>query len=129
MTKPALSLAIAMAAAVALISWTAAEAAPDTATGRGAIAPAAAKLQPHTCPYRQYVPAGHWGNSGTVLVGYTINADGTVGDVHIVESSGHEELDQAAVACASSGWLYRPATRNGVAVAVPWTVRITLKYR
>jgi len=66
------------------------------------------------------------GHEGTVTLGMTIEPDGSVTNVHVVNSSGHDELDQGAVSCASS-WHYKPALQNGQPVAVPW--QASVKYR
>ncbi len=62
---------------------------------------------------------------GTVVLGFTVTPQGTVTDVKVVSSSGHDALDQAAVACAAQ-WQYKPAMQNGQPVAVSW--KATVKY-
>jgi protein TonB len=54
---------------------------------------------------------------GTVTLRLAIGADGGVSDAAIVTSSGSDRLDQAAVAWVKSHWRYKPATRDGAAVA------------
>ncbi|HEX3673778.1 MAG TPA: TonB family protein [Rhizomicrobium sp.] len=56
-------------------------------------------------------------------VHYTITETGAVKDPVVVVSSGDVDLDKAAIACASA-WLYTPATRGGVPVAVGWNTTI-----
>jgi protein TonB len=55
------------------------------------------------------------GEQGTVLLEILILADGSVGEVRIKESSGHERLDETA-AKAVKRWRYTPAKRAGVAI-------------
>lgn len=64
----------------------------------------------------QYPPEGiRLGYEGTVLVRFSVSATGSVDQVEVVESSGYELLDQAAVEAIQS-WQGRPATRGGVAI-------------
>jgi TonB family protein len=53
------------------------------------------------------------GEEGDTELQFTVAANGTVKDVSVANSSGHDMLDQAAVQCAAQ-WRYKPATRNGV---------------
>jgi protein TonB len=55
--------------------------------------------------------------TGTTTVAVHIGADGSVESVNLMDSSGHDSLDQAAIRCISSTWRYRPATQNGQPVA------------
>lgn len=54
------------------------------------------------------------GDTGTVNLSLLIGADGRVADARVQKSSGHRELDRAAVD-ALSLCKFKPATRNGVA--------------
>lgn len=82
--------------------------------------------KPHNCQ-RSYPPlAMRLNHEGVTTIGFTIQPDGSVSNVHVVESSGHDELDQAAIPCASS-WTYKPAMQNGQPVAVPWTTKVQWK--
>jgi TonB family protein len=49
---------------------------------------------------------------GMVVLKLLVLADGTVGAVEIVRSSGHQALDAEAVR-AGRGWRFEPATRDG----------------
>ncbi len=60
---------------------------------------------------------------GTVTVGFTVTAQGAVTNVGIISSSGSSVLDDASVACVSQ-FQYKPATRNGQPIEVPWKVVI-----
>jgi len=82
--------------------------------------------RPHECQSKYPPLAMRLGHDGTVTLGMTIEPDGSVTNVHVVNSSGHDELDQGAVSCASS-WHYKPALQNGQPVAVPW--QASVKYR
>ena len=64
---------------------------------------------------------------GTVILYAVIRADGSVGDVRVLQSL-HESLD--ANACRALGrWRFRPATKNGVPVDLEAVVRIPFKAR
>ncbi|MGH9809793.1 MAG: energy transducer TonB, partial [Terriglobia bacterium] len=67
-----------------------------------AISSPAAVGRPHNCPQAKWYPslAVRLNHEGTTTLGFTVNTDGSISDVHVVNSSGHEELDQAAVQCA-----------------------------
>jgi periplasmic protein TonB len=83
--------------------------------------------RPHACGRAQYpalaVRLNHEGNTS---LSFTIGTDGGVSNVSVTNSSGHDELDQAAVTCASS-WSYKPAIQNGQPVAVPWKTTVQWK--
>jgi TonB family protein len=57
------------------------------------------------------------GISGTTVLKIMIDADGTVDSAIVLESSGHDRLDSAAVA-NSSKLLYRPAEQGGEPVPI-----------
>ncbi|PCK33700.1 TonB family protein [Pseudoalteromonas piscicida] len=52
---------------------------------------------------------------GTVLLKIYIEADGSVSEIEIHESSGHSRLDQSARATVKH-WQYQPATQDGQAI-------------
>lgn len=60
---------------------------------------------------------------GIVVLKILIETDGLVGKVTVLQSSGYEILDRAAVK-AVKRWRYRPALVNGIAVARQAQVRI-----
>lgn len=60
---------------------------------------------------------------GSVLVRIHVDADGRVSSVEVLESSGHERLDEAARAGVRS-WRFEPALRDGVPVAGTYDHRI-----
>jgi TonB family protein len=57
------------------------------------------------------------GWEGTVLLNLLINAHGEVEKVEIAKSSGYELLDRQARASVGA-WRFKPARRNGIAIAV-----------
>lgn len=80
----------------------------------------------HECQSKYPPLAMRLGHEGTVLLGMTVGQDGSVSNVHVIQSSGHDELDQGAVSCASS-WHYKPAMQNNQAVAAEW--KASVKYK
>lgn len=77
------------------------------------------KQQPE---YPEIAQQNNW--EGRVLLSAYIKEDGSIGEVKVVKSSGHGELDEAAIA-ALRGWRFEPAKRGDVAqgswVRVPFT--------
>ena len=55
--------------------------------------------------------------TGTVVVRSLIDADGSVRQVELLETSGSEHLDSAALN-AAAGWSYEPAMLDGLPIAV-----------
>jgi len=66
-------------------------------------------------PYPRRAERNGW--EGTVLLSLTINASGEVEKVGIVKTSGYELLDHQARESVSA-WRFKPARRNGIAIAV-----------
>ena len=62
--------------------------------------------------------------AGTTLMQFTIDDTGSVVDPVIAQSSGNSQTDALAMACVRT-WHYKPATQNGVPVAVPWRAKVT----
>ena len=56
--------------------------------------------------------------SGDVIVRYDVTVDGTAAGVTMVQSSGFDRLDRAAVICVAHHWRNTPALHDGAAVAV-----------
>lgn len=74
-----------------------------------------------------YPESAVWdGAEGTAQVAFRIDTDGKVKNVTVVKSTGHEDLDVATIGCVSR-WSYKPATRAGVAVEVPWQAMVQWK--
>ncbi|WP_051382813.1 energy transducer TonB [Gloeobacter kilaueensis] len=72
--------------------------------------------------YPEIAQQNNW--EGKVIVKAYINADGSVGEVQVVRSSGHAELDQAAIE-AVKRTRFEPAHRGEEAVAAWVRVPIT----
>lgn len=53
-------------------------------------------------------------------VGFIVAADGTLADLHVIDSSGDADIDERIVKCVS-GYTFKPATHNGMPVAAPDT--------
>ena len=80
----------------------------------------------HSCMREYPAVAQRLNQQGTTTIRFTVNSDGSVANVQVVNSSGFDSLDQAAIRCASS-WRYKPALENGQAVAAPWTANMLWK--
>jgi protein TonB len=94
---------------------------------RGITAPVSISAS-HNCE-KQYPPtAVRLNQQGTTTVRFTVNTDGSVFNVYVARSSGHEMLDEAAIRCAFS-WRYRPALQNGWPVRASWTTNVLWKLR
>ena len=66
------------------------------------------------------------GQQGTALVRAKLNAAGAINHAYVYQSSGHPQLDQAALA-AVNDWSFEPAISNGIAV-VAW-VEVPVNFR
>jgi protein TonB len=78
--------------------------------------PARAIMATHTTP--EYPPVSRRiGEQGTLRLKLTIGTDGHVTNALVVNSSGHDRLDTAAVEWVKAHWLYQPAKRGAEAVA------------
>jgi protein TonB len=75
-------------------------------------------------PYPKRAERNGW--EGTVLLRLAITAAGAVEKVEIAETSGYELLDQQARASVSA-WRFKPARRNGIAIAA--TVQQPILFR
>jgi protein TonB len=65
------------------------------------------------------------GETGTVLLRITVGVDGTVTNASLVQSSGFQRLDEAALK-GSRKLKFRPATRGGV--PLEWTYELPVRY-
>lgn len=79
--------------------------------------------KPHVCLQDYPAISVRLGEQGTTTIGFTITPEGHVENVHVVNSSGSERLDNAAVNCAGS-WRYKGAIKDNVPVAVPWKAEV-----
>lgn len=68
------------------------------------------------------------GIGGRVLVTCTVNADGRVAATSIKQSSGHPELDKAAVNAVNK-WKFKPATKAGRKVKATCVVPFNFEVR
>jgi TonB family protein len=59
---------------------------------------------------------------------FTVGSDGHVIDPVVKGSSGNADLDEASSRCVAR-WTYRPAEKNGVAIAAPWKAFVEWKQR
>jgi protein TonB len=75
-------------------------------------------------PYPQQ--ARQQGVEGTVVLRLTVRADGTPSDVRLSQSSGHTDLDNAAVAHVRRS-RFSPALRNGEPVSATITFRVKFR--
>ncbi|MBU6299470.1 MAG: energy transducer TonB [Alphaproteobacteria bacterium] len=64
-----------------------------------------------------------FGDEGTTNLAFQVQADGTVSDIKVAQSSGSERLDRAAVDCVKR-WHYRPAIKDGKLADVPWAAQV-----
>lgn len=99
--------------------------APAPVVKPAAIAPTSARAIEATHTIPPYPPvARRLGQEGTVLLALDIGPDGRVHNAAVLNSSGHNRLDDAAIAWVRAHWRYHPATRDGHPVAAHTTVRI-----
>jgi len=68
------------------------------------------------------------GWEGTVRLRFIVNTQGTVDEVTVVESSGHREIDQAAIDCIKQ-WRFSPALKTGVPIAAVVTLPVSFDLR
>lgn len=81
------------------------------------------KLYAPTPAYPFLARKNQW--EGVTLLEILVRADGLIGETSIIQSSGYRVLDRAAVK-AVKRWRYRPAFKNGKAVA--WRLRVRVKF-
>jgi len=79
--------------------------------------------RPHNCD--KYYPRDlqRQGIEGTTTLAFQVTRQGWVEDIKIAQSSGNRLLDRWAEFCASH-WHYKPATRDGSPVEVPWEAKV-----
>ncbi len=68
------------------------------------------------------------GHQGRVLIRVAVLGNGLVGRAMVAQSSGHGSLDRAALS-AVERWRFRPALRDGKAVAATLTVPVVFRLR
>jgi TonB family protein len=62
------------------------------------------------------------GHEGTTVLSYQIE-NGVAKNIRVAETSGYDELDQAAIGCVSN-FQYLPVTQDGQPFAIDWTTKI-----
>jgi len=67
------------------------------------------------------------GYEGTVQLRIVVDEHGSVASAEIQASSGHADLDEAAVAWVKSHWRYAPATQNGAPAKADTTAVVTFR--
>jgi TonB family protein len=75
--------------------------------------------RPHDCEHYFPQDLRYDGAQGETTLAFMVTADGHVSDINVTKSSGNDELDAAAVTCASH-WLYKLANPDAAPKAVPW---------
>jgi TonB family protein len=96
---------------------------PKLAAG---IVPPVAVGRSHLCMTR-YPPAALRAHAtGAITTSFTIATDGTVKDLAVTKSSGNIALDSVAIKCVS-GWLYKPASKDGHPIEVPGSAVVEFK--
>lgn len=66
------------------------------------------------------------GIEGKTVLKVTILFGGTIGEIKILQSSGRDDFDQAAVECVKK-WKFKPAMQSGIRVAMPVQIPITFE--
>jgi TonB family protein len=79
---------------------------------------------PHICGKHYPTSAIRAYEQGETTLVYRVGVDGHTEDFHVLGTSGHADLDNATIACASK-WTYSPAQLNGRAVEVLWVSRVS----
>jgi protein TonB len=105
---------------LAFLAWlVAGGAAAQDSVGSAFDVPSRALADSHNCA--GYYPAlsQRLSQSGSVLIGYDVSADGALTNVAVLQSSGFKGLDDAALLCVSQHWRNTPAMKHGVPVRSP----------
>lgn len=84
--------------------------------------------RPHTCQQEYPAISMRLGEQGTTTVSFTVNPDGSVSNPKVVQSSGSERLDQAALSCVTE-WHYKGAIQEGKPIAVQWKAAVKWQLR
>lgn len=101
----------------------------DVDTSQGAVTTVPPPPPVADCPRVKYPAlAVRLGHEGDTMLEFTVGTDGHVSNVHVSQSSGHDELDQASVAQAAC-WVYKPAMHHGQPVAVTWRTAVRWRFR
>jgi TonB family protein len=103
--------------ALVLAGLMGAAAAADVAQTDGSSQTTSSRGRTHNCNAFYPDSARRSNQSGDIVVGYDVSADGAITHVVVVTSSGNPVLDLAAVQCVSTQWRSLPAMKNGSPVA------------
>lgn len=104
----------------------------ETISPAGNLLSAGPAPQPARLPVKVYAPSpgyplkarqNNW--EGVTILEIGIKADGLIGEVKVLQSSGYLLLDQTAVKTVKK-WRYRPALKNGIAIT--WKLRVRVKF-
>jgi len=80
----------------------------------------------HTIP--PYPPLGvRLAHEGTTRLKIAVDEQGNVVSAEVVHSSGHDELDIAAVAWVKAHWRYQPAMHDGQAISATTEAVVTFR--
>lgn len=82
----------------------------------------------HNCDSFYPPIAQRLGQSGIVVVKYSVAADGSVTAASIDKSSGFERLDDAALRCIKTRWRQTPATQGGKPIEVTTKAAVRFKF-
>jgi protein TonB len=106
---------------------------PDVSGGPTVLGPAVYTTLPlrplsatHTIPPYPSI-AIRLAHEGTAQLRITVDELGNAATAEIARSSGHEELDAAAIAWVKAHWRYQPAMKDGHAVAANTTANVTFR--
>lgn len=66
---------------------------------------------------------------GVAVVGFVVQKDGTVSDVHIIKSTGYEVLDNEAMRVVKAMPAWEPGKQDGKPVNVKYSMPITFRYK
>jgi protein TonB len=107
---------------------------PQTSNGKqnpvapipGPTLPARGIAGTHTIPHYPML-ALRLGHAGNVRLKLTVDEQGRVVAAELLNSSGHDELDDAAIAWVKAHWRYTPALQNGTAVESSMSVVVTFR--
>ncbi len=92
---------------------------PAPAQPAPVITPSKAVGRSHDCSSSYPEMSNRLNEQGDVLVRYDVGVDGSISNVTVAKTSGHDRLDAAAVSCVSSKWRNTPAMNGNTPVASP----------
>ena len=92
---------------------------PQPAATPAPIQPSRAVAGTHDCSFAYPRESKLSEEFGYVFLGFDVGADGSIGNVRLIGSSGFARLDDGALACVRDKWRNTPALQGGVPVASP----------